>query len=170
MAHADKNDLAALSMLLEARVPASWPPQLYDAEAATFFFEQLKDKPEQVGWWSWYFVLRRETQEGETQEGETPERVLIGVGGFKGAPDENGQVEVGYSVLDPYQRQGFCSEAVAALIAWAWARGVQKIVAETLPHLAASIRVLEKNGFDFQGAGSEEGVISYQKLRPSISN
>ena len=35
-------------------------------------------------------------------------------------------------------------------------------MAETLPELTASIRVLEKNGFRFAGPGSEDGVIRYE--------
>lgn len=90
-------------------------------------------------------------------------RVLIGVDGFKGAPNENGDVEIGYSILEEYQRQGFGSEAVAALTDWASAQGVQNVIAETLPELISSIRVHEKNGFALVDEGAEEGVIRYRK-------
>lgn len=77
-------------------------------------------------------------------------------------------VEVGYSIMPAFQRLGLASEAVAALIDWAFSDpGVQLVTAETLPSLPASIRVLEKNGFQFLGAGSEEGVIRYGRNRLS---
>jgi RimJ/RimL family protein N-acetyltransferase len=43
------------------------------------------------------------------------------------------------------------------------------VCAETLPHLSQSIRVLEKNGFQRTGAGSEQGVIRYAINRKSLN-
>ena len=68
----------------------------------------------------------------------------IGNGGFKGRPDADGSVEVGYSVMENYQRNGFAPEAVEALVDWAFGyREVQRVIAQTLPELRPSIRVLE---------------------------
>jgi RimJ/RimL family protein N-acetyltransferase len=66
--------------------------------------------------------------------------------------------------LQEYQNNGYCSEAVAGLVEWAFSQGVEGVTAETLPELGASIRVLEKNGFAYIGEGSEEGVIRYKKI------
>lgn len=42
---------------------------------------------------------------------------------------------------------------------------IKGVIAETLPALRPSIRVLEKSGFKFIGQGSELGVIRYQLTR-----
>ena len=44
-----------------------------------------------------------------------------GMAGFKGEPDEEGAVEIGYGIDVAYRRQGYMTEAVQALIAWAFA-------------------------------------------------
>lgn len=153
---AEINDLAVFATLLEAEVPEAWPPEFNDLETMTFTLQKLESKPEQVGWWAWYFLLR------EAGGG----RVLIGFGGFKGQPDAENNVEVGYSILKAFQNKGYGSEATAGLVKWAFEQGVESVTAETLPELVTSIRVLEKNGFTYVGAGSEEGVILYRKERP----
>jgi RimJ/RimL family protein N-acetyltransferase len=58
--------------------------------------------------------------------------------------------------------QGYATEAVARLVVWAFShQNVVEVTAETLPHLRQSIRVMQKNGFAFQGPGSEHGVVRY---------
>jgi RimJ/RimL family protein N-acetyltransferase len=83
-------------------------------------------------------------------------RELIGLCGFKTQP-ENGVVEVGYSLVPAFQRQGYCTEAIRALIARAFTHAsVQRVAAETLPHMRASLRVMEKCGMRYVGTGAEE--------------
>ncbi|BCM90070.1 hypothetical protein IAD21_01921 [Abditibacteriota bacterium] len=156
MVKAEIEGRAALSSLLRAQIAETWPPQFYGVEAQTFTLQQLEGKPEQVGWWSWYIVLKGETEGG---------RILIGIGGFKGPPDAQANVEVGYSIVEEFHRRGYASEAVTGWVKWAFEQRAQSITAETLPELVASIRVMEKNGFSYVGAGSEQGVIRYRKER-----
>ena len=42
------------------------------------------------------------------------------VGGicFHGEPDENGEVEIGYGIDEPFQNQGYMSETIAGFIRW----------------------------------------------------
>jgi RimJ/RimL family protein N-acetyltransferase len=63
-------------------------------------------------------------------------------------------------MLEAHQRNGYCTEAVRALTAWAFEHeAVQTIIAHTLPSLAPSIRVLEKCGFVYAGEGEiEDGM------------
>lgn len=157
LAKAEIDNRAELSSLLCAQVPMTWPPEFLDIQTMNFTLQQLQGKTDHVGWWSWYFVLKGE---------DKAERVLIGYGGFKGQPDENANVEVGYSVLKEYQKKGYGSEAIAGLVNWAFGQQVKSVTAETLPELIASIRVLEKNKFVYIGKGSEEGVILYRRDRP----
>lgn len=148
-------DRCTLADALSAAVPADWPPEHIDAPTMAFVRDKLA-APDYAGWGPW-FVLRREA--GGT-------RHLVGIAGYKGPPDAEGLVEVGYSVVPSAQRQGYATEAVARLIARAWEfPQVRCIVGETLPHLLPSIRVLEKLGFGCAGAGSEPGVVRYEQRR-----
>ncbi len=71
----------------------------------------------------------------------------VGVCTFKGPPDADGVVEVAYGIDADHQRKGYASEATAALVAFAFGRGVRVVRGHTKPDNVASIRVLEKCGF-----------------------
>ncbi len=158
---------AALGKALNAEVPASWPPELYDQDAIRYSLSWVLDHPHQTGW-GFHYVLRRPASS------EPP--LLIGTGGFKGAPDEAGTIELGYGVLPEHQRHGYATEAVRGWVDFAFASPqVRTVVGQTLPHLTASIRVLEKAGFRCVGAGRDpfappgERVIRYEFSRDDRS-
>jgi RimJ/RimL family protein N-acetyltransferase len=88
--------------------------------------------------------------------------VLVGSGGFKGRPDPDGSVEIGYSMVEEFQGRGYATEAVRALAAWAFAHpGVSQVVAETMPGNTGSLRVLEKIGFRPVDGASEPGALRF---------
>jgi len=154
---AELEDRNRFATHLDADVPVDWPPPLNDEASMHWTLNYLREHPRDEGWAKWYFLLSR--------PGGRP--ILIGNGGFAGAPADDGTVELGYSIMESYQRQGFAPEAVRGMIAWAFAHAhVTRLIAHTLPDLRPSIRVLEKCGFRFAGAGSEEGTIRYELLRP----
>ena len=63
-----------------------------------------------------------------------------------------------------HRRRGYASEATQALVARASSeRGVRRIIAQTYPDLVASIGVLEKSGFRFDGPGEEAGTVRYAR-------
>lgn len=73
--------------------------------------------------------------------------VGIGLIGFKGAPNKQGEVEIGYGVAPHYRGRGYTPEAVQALLAWAWTQPeCQAVRAITLKNNKASHRVLQKAG------------------------
>jgi RimJ/RimL family protein N-acetyltransferase len=154
-----KKDIEGREFLAEAldvSIPESWPPDLYGSRAMQFALAQLDDASEQ-GWLFWYL-----TTAGDPCE-------LLGICGFKGRPDQSGSVEIGYSILGDFQCNGFATEAVTRLVGWAFSHhNVNEVCAETMPHLSHSIRVLEKNGFEFTGPGSEAGVVRYAVKRSSL--
>lgn len=79
----------------------------------------------------------------------------IGDVGFKGAPVKHA-VEVGYGLEKTYEGKGFMTEAVEALIGWAFEqKDVLTIEAETAPENRASQRILEKLHFVRNGMGKE---------------
>jgi len=96
-----------------------------------------------------------------------PEGTYIGSFCFKGAP-QNGAVEIGYGVDEPFQNQGYTTEAVKAALEWAFSQhDVYFVFAETAEDNAASIRVLEKNGFISTGEGEEGPRWSKEKNKSS---
>jgi len=65
--------------------------------------------------------------------------------------------------MEEHQRKGYAPEAVSALLDWAFSQNdVTRIIAETLHDGIPSQKVLLKNGFQFIGKGSEEGVIRFE--------
>ena len=78
----------------------------------------------------------------------TGEPFGAGLAGFKGAPDAEGRVEIGYGIDPAYRNQGYTTEAVRALVAWAFDQpGCRSVHAPVLKDNPASSRVLAKCGF-----------------------
>lgn len=81
--------------------------------------------------------------------------VSIGDLCFKG-PARGNAVEIGYGILPAYEGRGYATEAVRAMIRWAFDHeNVVFVEAETEPDNMASQRVLQKCGFTPDGAGRE---------------
>ena len=73
---------------------------------------------------------------------------VVGDCGWRGGPDGDGAVLLGYGLAAPSRRQGIGTEAVAVLCAWAEAQpGVHRLVADVLPGNEASRRLLRRLGF-----------------------
>lgn len=153
MVRAEIQDRTELARLVQAHVPADWPPPLNDESSQQWTLKFLLANPDATGFGYWYIALPDRTAEGKS---------LVGIVGLKGKPATDGTVEVGYSVMEDRQRQGYGSEATSALIAWVFDHPeVSRVVAETFPHLRPSIRVMERNGMSFLGSGTEEGVVRF---------
>jgi ribosomal-protein-alanine N-acetyltransferase len=120
---------------LSVQVPPDWPgPDLRDF--LPVYAKMLKNDPAVATWGIWLMV-------------DPAEQMVIGDLGFKGAPDVHGAVEIGYSILPAYRRQGLTFEAVQALVRWAFTeQGVQVVHAECLADNLASVRILEKLGME----------------------
>lgn len=95
----------------------------------------LAENPALLIWGSWLVISQADGN-------------IIGDIGFKGRPSANKDVEIGYGLLERYQNNGYATEAVGALVDWALSRpDVATVSAETIATNRASIRVLEKIGF-----------------------
>jgi RimJ/RimL family protein N-acetyltransferase len=153
---ADLEGSGHLAGRIDAEVPENWPPELYGRQVMRYALQVLEGPGKPAGWSFWYLL-----------GSPNGYRELLGIGEFKGGPDESGTVEIAYSILNQFRSQGYATEAVGRLLAWAFShQNVQEVCAETLPYLRQSIRVLEKNGFSHTGSGSEHGVIRYAVKRP----
>lgn len=122
-----------------------------DEELKQAYSEMLKgclDYPEKRIWYApWKMALKTNTKE------------LIGDLCFKGIR-EDGSVEIGYGIHPEFEGQGLMSEAVDAMVKWAFTQNhVSKVLAETDPDNKASQRILEKAGFVPLNIMGEEGPI-----------
>jgi RimJ/RimL family protein N-acetyltransferase len=91
---------------------------------------------------------------------DRPSGLVVGGIGFKGPPDQRGEVEIGYGICDSFQGRGLATEAVAAMCEIARS-GAQAVVAETERANVASQRVLEKSGFHCANPADE--LIRWRK-------
>lgn len=124
-----------------------------------FWLELVSDRisqdPENSFWWfPWLIIV---------------DKLVVGMGGFKGSPNTNGVVEIGYGIIASQQKCGFATQAVKLLLAEGFSKAeIQTIEAYTTPENSASWRVLEKNQFVKNGnkIDPEDGEVwIWQKTR-----
>jgi ribosomal-protein-alanine N-acetyltransferase len=97
-----------------------------------------------LGWFV-YLVIHKE------------DKCLIGAGGFKGRPDKDGMVEIGYEISASYREQGYGTELTQALVRFAFSHSyVNKVVAHTEEEYNAAVKVLQKSGMHFVGEDPEQ--------------
>lgn len=90
-------------------------------------------------WYTYFLLVRAE------------DRQAVGVCGFKGAPTLLGAVELGYAMEESARNHGYMTEAVRALIRWAFQHeNCRRVTAETLKENYASQRVLQKAGLELE--------------------
>jgi RimJ/RimL family protein N-acetyltransferase len=144
---AEDRGAVALAESLGLKPPTSWPPEHNDARTRDWMRGLLRANPDDPGCGAWYVVA----------DGRP-----IGTCGYKGPPDDKGDVEIGYSVIETEQRRGYGAAAVALLVRRAFRDPrVRSVSAETLPSLIASQKVLSRNGFILTGSrmDEEEGEV-----------
>lgn len=130
-------DWPALSALLGGvDIASNW---LHFPEAMIWMRDYLRENEAELGWWNYLVIHRRDTR-------------LIGTCGYKGSPDFQGVVEIGYEIADGYQGQGLATETAHALVTHAFNFDeVKCVTANTLAEKNASNHLLEKLGFQFTG-------------------
>jgi len=163
MIHAGRAKSPDFAKLVNAELPEGWPPEDWDDHAYEYVVDKMTRYPNSHGWGR-YIALKPTAS-------ETPHaahRILLGTCGATLPIELNDDPEIGYGILPAYQRSGYASEAVAALIEWIFSHPhVRSVNAQTFPHLEPSKRVLARNGFQFvgPGPGPEEGTILFRKWR-----
>lgn len=104
-------------------------------EAVPYAFRYALEKNDE--WGMYYFIHRKDN-------------ILIGNGGFKGAPNDEGAVEIGYALAEKYRGQGLATEAARGLTEFAFSFPFVKTVqAHTLAEKNASNCILQKIGMKF---------------------
>jgi ribosomal-protein-alanine N-acetyltransferase len=151
--HLEMDDPAGFAAALEAVVPGDWPPGEYDRDAMEFFLQKMAEGGEAaIGWYGWYAIKRG--TEGEPSS-------LVGGGGYLGPPNENGCVEIGYSISEQWRGQGIAAEMVTALMKNAFGKGAARIIAHTRLDNPGSIAVLKSCGFE-PAASTDPAVLEFE--------
>jgi len=113
-----------------------------------FHIEDLKKDATLLGWGPWFVI-------------HNGSNCVIGDIGFKGKPEANKMVEVGYGISLSEWGKGYATEAVHAIIQWAFSsQKVDRVIAECLEDNYASIKVLKKLGM--QEVGAEDNMIQWK--------
>jgi [ribosomal protein S5]-alanine N-acetyltransferase len=111
------------------------------------YLTDLKEDGSLLGWGVW-FVIEKETGR------------IIGDIGFKGKPVDQ-TVEIGYGIIPSAQGLGYATEAVNGIIDRVLTTNlVCNVVAECLVDNIASVKVLEKLGFE--RTGTDENMLKWK--------
>jgi ribosomal-protein-alanine N-acetyltransferase len=130
-------------------------------EISPTWFEQLRMLQQPEPWILGFGVIDKES------------RSMVGMAGYKGAPDTDGIVEVAYGIVPSFEGRGYATEATRALIEYAVSSGLaRRIRAHTLPAANASTHVLKKCGFDWVGevVDPEDGLVWRWERAATISS
>ena len=150
-----------LAEKLNASVSNHWPSGEYDQDAMEFFLSCFENGGEEAqGWYGWYAI---------NIEPVSGARSLVGSGGYFGPPDSDGLIEIGYSVLPEWQRRGYATEIVNALVAHASSFAATKhIIAHTIAENEASKRVLIASGFSETCMSEDKLRFEHNSINPLI--
>lgn len=118
---------------VDLKINESWPTD-DTMDILPIFKAQLKDSRVITGFEMWVIVKEESS-------------IIIGDIGFKGQPNEKGEVEIGYGLVKEERKKGYGSEAVKAMVEWALNNDtVQCIKADCLINNIPSSKILEKIG------------------------
>lgn len=121
---------------LNVRVPAVFDPE-FGMDPYRYPYNKLRDNPDESSWWLYLFI-------------HPADRMLVGMGSYTGPPDEQGMVEIGYQIYEPYRNRGLAAETAIGLINRAFEHPAVSVVqAHTLAEENTSVRVLKKCGMTF---------------------
>lgn len=127
----DKAVLAYLGL----QATSYWPDQ-ESMDTLPKIIKHLEKVQEPTGFESWMIVLKHNS-------------TVIGDAGFKGPPDAEGVVDIGYSIIEQEHQRGYGLETARALVDWAVRQPtVKAVTASCLLENRASFRILEKLGME----------------------
>ncbi len=126
-------DTVRLAALTGARFTDATPPP-YMADALPVVADRLRVHPEEAAWWNWLIVERASGQ-------------AVGSVAFGGPVNAEGAVLVGYAMYSVHEGRGYATEAVRAMIAWAFGQpGVREVRALAPVWNTPALRVAENVG------------------------
>ena len=127
-------DAKRLKQLTGAAFPQPVAPPPYMAESLPVVGAQLRKSPAEAPWWNWLVVKH--------EDGEA-----VGSVAFGGKPDPAGAVLIGYAMYPGHEGRGYATEAVKAMVEWAFAQpGVKTLRALAPVWNTPAVHVAEKVG------------------------
>ena len=133
-------DAEGLAAELDATVSAEWVREV--RWLAALRAKQVRERPADAPW-----LLRAIVR----AEPGSP-REVIGYLNFHGGPNDERQVEIGYTLMPGARGQGFAIEAVRAMFDWASrAHGIRRFRASVAPDNERSLNLIGKLGFRHTG-------------------
>jgi len=105
--------------------------------------DRMEESPQERDWMARLMVLKGTT-------------TAIGNIGFHGPPAVIGRAELGYTVYQPWRRQGFAIEAIRALLEFAARRGSPSVFISISPGNAPSLALAQRLGFHQVGVQEDE--------------
>lgn len=136
-----------LENLLGVNVPDNWTE--FGKGALMYSLDKLSVDKDEINWRTYFPIHKADNK-------------LIGSGGYKGKPTEDGIVELGYEIAPGYRNKGLATEMTKALISNAFSfRKVNRVIAHTPGETNESTKVLTKCGFEKSDEidDPEEGLI-----------
>lgn len=134
--------------------PVAAPP--YMAESLPVVGSRLRESPEDAPWWNWLVV-------------SNDDGVAVGSVAFGGKPDEAGAVLIGYAMYPGQEGRGYATEAVKAMVEWAFAQpGVTTVRALAPVWNTPAVHVAEKVGMRPVASDEDDEVgevLVYEKVR-----
>jgi len=138
----------------EFQPPVAPPP--YMAESLPVVRDRLRESPDESRWWNW-LVVRQDSREA------------VGSVAFGGMPDSAGAVLVGYAMYPSREGNGYATEAVRAMVDWAFSQpGVQIVRALAPVWNTPAVHVAEKVGMRPVGSYEDDEVgevLIYETVR-----
>lgn len=132
-----------------------WPDQ-ESMDSLPRIIKRLEQLPEPTGFESWMIVLKQNA-------------TVIGDAGFKGGPNQEGIVDIGYSIIEQEQQKGYGLETARALVNWAfWHPEVKAVTANCQVENTASARILEKLGMEELVRDDE--MVYWKLVRPNVAS
>jgi RimJ/RimL family protein N-acetyltransferase len=146
-----------LKRLTGAVFPEPVGPPPYMAETLPVVRDRLRQHPVEAPWWNWVATRQDDGQ-------------VVGSVAFGGMPEVDGSVLIGYAMYPGYEGQGYATEAVRAMIAWAFAQaGVRAVRALAPVWNTPAVHVAEKVGMRPVASDEDDEVgevLVYQADHP----
>jgi [ribosomal protein S5]-alanine N-acetyltransferase len=127
-------DDGRLRSLTGATFPQPVAPPPYMADSLPVVRDRLRAGDRDAEWWNW-LIVRQDNREA------------VGSVAFGGTPDAGGAVLIGYAMYPGREGNGYATEAVRAMVDWAFAQpGVKTVRALAPVWNTPAVHVAEKVG------------------------
>jgi [ribosomal protein S5]-alanine N-acetyltransferase len=124
----------SLERITGAVFPDPVAPPPYMAESLPIVGARLRTNPTESQWWNWLIARQDDGR-------------AVGSVAFGGPPDARGAVLIGYAMYPGHEGLGYATEAVRALIQWAFAQPEVRTVRALAPVWnTPAVHVAEKVG------------------------